>query len=112
MNPTSLIGMALVGLLGVYLFLSFSSEHDAEQRLDKAKHEQQTKEFDRDFARAMSGQEIKAPEQAELDAAKKRVAELEAEKARREAEEKQRLTAMQTELDQMAGYNKNTKEKQ
>lgn len=112
MNPTSLIGMALIGLLGVYLFLSFSSEHSAEQRLDKAKHEAQTKEFDRDFARAMSGQEINAPAQAELDATKKRVAELEAEKARREAEEKQRLAAMQTELDQMAGYNKNTKEKQ
>jgi Ca2+/Na+ antiporter len=111
MNPTSLIGMALIGLLGVYLFLSFSNEQNAEQRLDKAKHEQQTKEFDRDFARAMNGQEIKAPAQAELDAAKKRVAELEAEKARREAEEKQRLAAMQTELDQMAGYNKNTKDK-
>lgn len=111
MNPTSLIGMAIVGLLGVYLFLSFSSEQNADQRLDKAKHEQQTKEFDRDFARAMSGQEIKAPAQAELDAAKKRVVELEAEKARREAEEKQRLAAMQAELDQMSGY-KNTKEKQ
>lgn len=110
MNPTSLIGMALVGLIGVYLFLSFSSEHGAEQRLDKAKHELQTKEFDRDFAKAMAGQEIKAPAQTDLDAAKKRVAELEAEKARREAEEKQRLAAMQTELDQMAGY-KNTKEK-
>lgn len=106
MNPLALVGMALVGLLAVYLFIGKSNEQHSEQLVRQAKHELEVKKFDRDFAGAWNGEKIAAPAAGEIDAQAGKVQQLEADAEHQRQETKARTEEMQKALDEMAEYKK------
>ncbi len=107
MNPLSLVGMALVGLLAVWIFLGSSSEQRADQALRQAKQDLAAAEFDRDFATAWNGdKKLSAPSAGVIAERASKVAALQSEAELRKAETASQEQDIKNELRKMAEQQK------
>ncbi|WP_375591506.1 hypothetical protein [Acinetobacter baumannii] len=109
MNPLALIGMAALGLLAVFIFLGANERSTRNLEINQQKHELESAEFDRDFAKFLKNEDLNSPDEAEILAKKQQIKELEAKKKAADAENEKRMAEMQKSLDEMSGYGKEEK---
>ncbi|HGH3186198.1 hypothetical protein I0P11_18555 [Acinetobacter baumannii] len=109
MNPLALVGMAALGLLAVFIFLGANERSTRNIEINQQKHELESAEFDRDFAKFLNNEKLEAPSDADISAKKHEIKELEAKKKLADAENEKRMAEMQKSLDQMSGYEKEEK---
>lgn len=104
MNAIGAVFLAVLGLLGAYLFLMVHGQHSDQAKQQDLEHKIQIERFDRDFEKAWNGQKFSDPERA------KRLEDLEAQQ--RETKEKAAVNAadfqerernLRRALDQLSG---------
>ncbi len=106
MSPLSLIGMAMVGLLAVWIFLGSSGEQRADQAQRQAKQELAAAEFDRDFAKSWNGEKLDAPAASVIAEKASTVRTLQIEAERKKAETAAQEQEIKDELKKMAEQQK------
>lgn len=100
MNPiTWLFIAAPAAVLAALLFLWVYQDNTERGDLMRERQAVEHLEFDRDFANAWNGEQLQAPKQADIDAARAKVAAIEQAKEAREAERCQKLAKLSTELE-------------
>ena len=105
MSTLGVVFLALVGLLGVYLFITVHSEHQGESKERELQHQIQIERFDRDFEKAWNKEKLPDPERAQrlLDLEKQQ-SEAKTRAAAQGEDSRQRERELRRALDQLSGY--------
>ena len=96
--------LALVGLLGAYLFLVVHSEHRTQMDTRDLQHRIQIERFDRDFDKAWNGERLGDPDRAaRLRALEQQQADAQARAVTERAASQAREQELQQALDRLSG---------
>lgn len=103
-----IVAAIVTGVAALLLLLTFYNKQDAEMTTQKARHEAEKAEFDRDFARFMGADSSQVSEMEQrVKVARDRVTRAEIEQGQRDARQQQVLDQMQQaaakEVDRQAG---------
>lgn len=100
MNPiTWLFIIAPTAVLGALLFVWVYQDNTERGEVMREQQKIERLEFDRDFANAWNGEQIEAPEQGEIDAAKAKLAAIEQAKAVRQQQRCEKLAELAGDLE-------------
>lgn len=96
------IALLATGLIGLWLFLSFSQSHDAQRATNSAQQAVDSSKFDREFSEAQ-GKKPTAEQDQEIVAAQKRLAEARAAQATADAQHQTQMSALKVETETSIG---------
>ncbi|MNQ66777.1 hypothetical protein D3C85_812770 [compost metagenome] len=109
MNPLVwLFVVAPAAAVAALLFVWVYQEQTDRGELQREQSRLERQEFDRDFAAAWNGDELKGPEGSDLEKTRARVASLEARRDAKEQEQCKRLAALAGELEGVVMAEKGT----
>lgn len=104
MNPFALILLSVTGLLGVYLFIIYGDQHQANQREAVVHHRLESERFDKDFRDAWNGRMLE-PDSGQIGRIEKleaEAAEIEDRRKAAETEAKRAAADLKKGIEEMA----------
>lgn len=104
MSPISLILLAITGLLGVYLYLLQSSQHQEQQREAVVHHRLESERFEADFRAAWRGQPLAddIDQARRIEALKAEAADIDGRRKIAEAEARRAGEEIKKSIEEMA----------